>query len=372
MCLSNVHTCTCVGVCATDTYNCVTMIRDYRQSITWLRRLAVIAVVTSLASRVTSYDSCSVKFGRRGCAHRVVHGVSVVCNGHHVETVVPYNIPADTVHLTLVGFNLTRLTRADLDRFANVQCLTVTDSLALTEIDADAFSGLGSLVELTLDSTNINESQLAFIADESFANIELLAVTRDESLTHFTGHGATRQLHALRSLDLKHCAIDHISSSLYHELRRLERLDLTGNKLSSLNWTQIGGHITHLNSLLLAGNRLQTLPVSAHSVLYTVKELSLGDNPLHCNCQLHWLRDFYQQSAVDKTMDAVHCVSPEPQQLDDLVRDQRNAINFKCVGPEAPVIVWTKYDSDHRVEVNKTIFRSEFRYERRKVKGVDC
>jgi len=316
--------------------------------IHFIRNLLVVMIAMT---PVTSFDGCSVKFGRRGCSHRVVHGVTVVCNGRHVETTVPQNIPLDTVHLTLVGFNLTRLTKGDLEQFVSVQCLTLSDSRSLSDIDPDAFSGLSSLVELTLDATNINESQLAFVTQETFSNIELLAVTRADRLTHVTGHGATRQLHALRTLDFKYCAIEHISPILYHELRRLEKLDLTGNRLSSLNWTQIGSHVTHLNSLLLSGNRIQTLPTVAQGVLFAVKELTLGDNPLHCNCQLGWLRDFYHRSAVDKTLDMVYCASPKPHRINDVTQDQHDAINFKCFEPEAPIITWAEHGADRRAEV---------------------
>jgi len=308
------------------------------------RRLLCIFLVTSLMTSC-SYGGCFVNFGRRGCTHRIVHGVAVMCDGQGIETALPQNLPHDTVYLSLSNFNLTRLTKSQLDRFSSVQCLTVADSRHLTTIDVEAFSGLEALVELTLDGTRLDDADLAFIAHPVFSHVELLAVTRSPTLIRVTDHGAARSLHALKTLQLRDNSIEDISAGLFTELRRLERLDLTGNRLTSLNWTSLSA-VTQLNALLLAGNRLQTVPGSAHSVFFAVKELTLSGNPLHCNCQLDWLREFYSRSAVDKTVDSVYCAGPERLALVADTTDE----NFQCSQPEQPVISWTE-NEDGRVEV---------------------
>ena len=74
--------------------------------------LCLLAVLLH-AALTEAFEGCRITFGRRGCYHRVLKGVLVTCDGRGEATLVPQNIPLDTIYLSLVNFKFDKLQRSN-------------------------------------------------------------------------------------------------------------------------------------------------------------------------------------------------------------------------------------------------------------------
>lgn len=117
---------------------------------------------------------------------------------------------------------------------------------------------------------------------------------------------------SLHTLNLDHNLIDHIAEGVFGELYKLARLDMTSNRLRTLPpdplfarwalcatqgaiWEEplakfrnpVGVHCC-VTALALV-SRSQTGAISP-TPYNAVISLNFGGNPLHCNCELLWLR----------------------------------------------------------------------------------
>ena len=261
------------------------------------------------------------------------------------EPSVPQNLPQDTVYMSLQNFNLGDLKRADFARFTTIECLTIVDS-GVKSLEYETFSDMESLHELVMERTSLNDSQLQFMNNPNF-RAQLVTVSESPKIGALT-FSATKTLRHLKTLKFNGNGISDISPAIFPELRHVETLDLSRNKLSYLDWTLIG-ELSKLNNLYLDGNRFQTVPENMHRVYFAVKELTMANNPLHCNCKLKWLKEFYS-SAVDKQLDydLVQCTSPQPKLFMDVPLS-----DFTCSTPTAPVVSWLKL-AEQRFELNCT------------------
>lgn len=294
-------------------------------------------------SGVMPYEGCVVRYGRRGCYNRILTGVLAICDGRGEEEKFPHNLPQDTVYMSLTNFRFGQLTKGDFAPFKTIECLTIKDS-RVTGIDYDTFAEMESLHELVLSGTMLNNGDLGFVGHPNF-KADVLAVTESKTLTTININ-ATTTLHQLKIVDFQGNRIEHISPSFLLELRNVEKLDFSSNRLSVLEWTHLH-KMTELNKLFLASNRFQAIPQSMFSTFFAVKELSLANNPLHCNCKLKWLKEFYDY-AIDKTLDVSQVACASPTSFSILSASTRD---FTCSSPSSPKIVWTLLP-DGRFEVN--------------------
>ncbi|KAK2148793.1 hypothetical protein LSH36_482g01058 [Paralvinella palmiformis] len=291
------------------------------------------------------YEGCMIRYGRRGCFHRILNGVLVTCDGRGKESEVPQNLPGDAVYLSLVNFRLDSLQKANFTRFKSVECLTIVDSGVRT-IATDTFSLMENLHELVMENTSLHNGHLNFMAHPQF-KANLVAVARSRLLRR-VNISVTPNLREIKTLDLHNNSIESLDGRLFAELRNTEKLVLSHNRLKELDWAPLK-EMTKLNKLFLDHNRIQTVPEIVHSIFFAVKELRMAGNPLHCNCKLRWLRDFYQ-TAIDKTLDFddVNCISPHAVPMRRVPpRD------FICTRPSRPIVEWIRLDS-RRYEVNCT------------------
>ena len=90
-------------------------------------------------------------------------------------------------------------------------------------------------------------------------------------------------------------------------------------------------NVTTLRNLLLNGNNLQTLPDYLLSPFESISFVSMADNPLHCNCELVWFREF-----LGKTSTRVLATCNTPSKV-DVVRLPIDA--FRCHAPSIPYMV---------------------------------
>lgn len=166
--------------------------------------------------------------------------------------------------------------------------------------------------------------------------------------------GAFSELVNLRWLDLSNNRIKVLRRLVFEGLN-LQHLFLNGNRhltliagsLEGLMTTGLYLHdsslteippdvLSPLNSTLrylwLNGNELTGLDVPLRGLLYTLIHLRLGSNPLHCNCELMWLKEFHDRNGdVFKGAASPSCFSPS--RLKGKLFNQVTLFDFSCQVP---------------------------------------
>lgn len=83
--------------------------------------------------------------------------------------------------------------------------------------------------------------------------------------------------------------------TVFSMLRNLQLLDLSNNDIEDVDGNITADLLPQLVSLSLHGNEIETLPGELEPVFSRLHNLTLHDNPLHCNCELRWLAKWLER-----------------------------------------------------------------------------
>ncbi|XP_071215356.1 leucine-rich repeat and fibronectin type III domain-containing protein 1-like protein isoform X1 [Salvelinus alpinus] len=223
---------------------------------------------------------------------------------------VPPNIDRQTAELRLMDNFITTLRHRDFANMSSLIHLTLSRN-TISQIKPYAFADLQDLHALHLDA-----NRLTMLDD-----------------THFQG------LVNLRHMILANNQLHSISEGAFQDfLETLEDLDLSYNNLVNIPWETIG-LLASVNTLSLDHNLIEMVPEGIFSNLHKLARLdmtsnklkkippdplflripvyaklkgspltslvlSFGGNPLHCNCELMWLRRLTREDDLET------CASP--------------------------------------------------------------
>ncbi|KAM6958769.1 LOW QUALITY PROTEIN: leucine-rich repeat and fibronectin type III domain-containing protein 1-like protein [Aplochiton taeniatus] len=223
---------------------------------------------------------------------------------------VPAAIDRRTVELRLAENFITAVRKRDFANMTSLLHLTLSRN-TISQILPSAFQDLRRLRALHLDS-----NRLTLIKDDHFRGLT--------NLRHLIL--ANNQLYAISP----HAFDDFLST--------LEDLDLSYNNLAQVPWETIG-RLTNVNTLSLDHNLIEQVPQGVFTNLHKLAHLdmtsnklkkippdplflripvyakskgsplsslvlSFGGNPLHCNCELLWLRRLTREDDLET------CASP--------------------------------------------------------------
>ncbi|XP_056297430.1 leucine-rich repeat and fibronectin type III domain-containing protein 1-like protein isoform X2 [Pseudoliparis swirei] len=223
---------------------------------------------------------------------------------------IPAAIDRRTVELRLQENFITAVRRRDFANMTSLLHLTLSRN-TISQIFPSAFSDLRRLRALHLDSNRLTE-----IKDEHFhgltnlrhlilANNQLLSISShafDDFLSTLEDLDLSynnlaqvpwdtiRRLTNVNTLNMDHNLIENVPQGVFTNLHKLARLDMTSNKLKKIP----------PDPLFL---RIPVYAKSKGSPL-TSLVLSFGGNPLHCNCELLWLRRLTREDDLET------CASP--------------------------------------------------------------
>uniref|UniRef100_A0A1A8M927 Leucine-rich repeat and fibronectin type-III domain-containing protein 3 n=2 Tax=Nothobranchius TaxID=28779 RepID=A0A1A8M927_9TELE len=223
---------------------------------------------------------------------------------------IPPNIDRQTAELRLMDNFITTLRHRDFANMSSLIHLTLSrntisqirpftfadlqdlhalhlDANRLTVLDDSHFQGLVNLRHLILAN-----NQLHSISEGAFQ--DFLETLEDLDLSYNNLVDIPWETIALlvsvNTLSLDHNLIESVPEGIFSNLHKLARLDMTSNKLKKIP----------PDPLFL---RIPVYAKMKGSPL-TALVLSFGGNPLHCNCELVWLRRLTREDDLET------CASP--------------------------------------------------------------
>ncbi|XP_053789109.1 leucine-rich repeat and fibronectin type III domain-containing protein 1-like protein [Vidua chalybeata] len=223
---------------------------------------------------------------------------------------VPSGIDRRTAELRLMDNFITVLRRRDFANMTQLIHLTLSRN-TISQIMPYAFSDLRGLHALHLDSnrlTSINEdhfkglinlrhlilsnNQLSFISPKSLDDFLETIEDLDLSYNNLVDvpWATVAKLSNVNTVSLDHNLIEFVPEGIFSNLHKLARLDMTSNKLKKIPPDPLF-------------SRIPVYAKSKGSPL-TSLVLSFGGNPLHCNCELVWLRRLTREDDLET------CASP--------------------------------------------------------------
>ncbi|KFP39079.1 Leucine-rich repeat and fibronectin type III domain-containing protein 1-like [Chlamydotis macqueenii] len=292
---------------------------------------------------------------------------------------VPPSIDRRTAELRLMDNFITTLRRKDFANMTNLIHLTLSrntisqimpyaffdlkglhalhlDSNRLTYINEDHFKGLINLRHLILSNNQLNYISPGSL-DDFIETIEDLDLSYN-NLVNLPWETIAK-LSNVNTVSLDHNLIEFVPEGIFSNLHKLARLDMTSNKLKKIPPDPLF-------------SRIPVYAKSKGSPL-TSLVLSFGGNPLHCNCELVWLRRLTREDDLET------CASPpelmgkyfwsikeeefvcEPPMITHrtpkLTATEGQSISLKCkaVGDPDPYVRWISPDGKLVSNTSRTI-----------------
>ncbi|XP_048511480.1 adhesion G protein-coupled receptor A3 isoform X1 [Athalia rosae] len=189
---------------------------------------------------------------------------------------------------------------------AQSEWLKVKCESGLHEIKEIDISG----VSVELVQLDLSKNEIYLIESEVLKNLtNLRRLNLSVNKISSIDEGSFQGLQNLERLDLSRNQITTIDAHAFRQLTKLKRLDLSGNKLSAME-TTLFHDLLVLDRLKLNQNVLTTLKDGTFYGLNSLKQLDLSGNPWACDCNLYWFSNWIRNSSV-KLSPAPKCSSPE-------------------------------------------------------------
>lgn len=216
---------------------------------------------------------------------------------------IPNGIPKDSLQINLSGnvFKTSSITRANFSDYPQLEHLYLSEC-GIETIEVETFVDLGNLKWLDLSNNRIRVLQ-----DYTFRGLQLQHL--------FLNGNRNMQLRTRSFAGLE-------TTGLYLHECSLKRLH--PDVLFQLNLT--------LKYLWLDGNELERLDKKLLPLFQSLSHLRLGSNPFHCNCEVIWLKEFYDKNGeIFKGSPPPSCLTP--MKLKGKFFNTLSLFDFRCSPP---------------------------------------
>jgi hypothetical protein len=229
-----------------------------------------------------------------------------------------------------VDFEFNGIIDLDADAFvSNYRIRHVyLQSNSLADIRRDTFTGVPNLVQLYLNNNHIrnievgafsglSKLEILFLSENELDDLPLGLLAKLTKLKYFhaTHNGLTalrndtfKGLAALRHLNFIDNNIRFIEAGAFNGLVSLQNLRLAYNDISVIGFRAFS-RLRNLIQLDLYSNRIETIS-NFTNCIKNLDELTLGDNPLQCDCHLTRLQSWFEKHAITDSKANATCAGP--------------------------------------------------------------
>ncbi|XP_077597604.1 leucine-rich repeat and fibronectin type-III domain-containing protein 4-like [Stigmatopora nigra] len=289
---------------------------------------------------------------------------------------VPPHVDRRTVELRLADNFITQVGGEDFVNMSGLVDLTLSRN-TIHLIRPMAFADLESLRSLHLDGNRltavgprdlaglvnlqhliVNNNQLIRVSGQAFDDFLLTLEDLDMSYNNLqkVPWESIQNMASLHTLNLDHNLIDHIAEGVFGELYKLARLDMTSNRLRTLP-----------PDPLFARSQTGAISPTPYNAIIS---LNFGGNPLHCNCELLWLRRLIRGDDMETCATPLHLAGryfwsiPEEEFTCEpplitrhthklwVLEGQRAALKCRAIGDPEPAVHWVS--PDDRIVANSS------------------
>ncbi|XP_013385970.1 leucine-rich repeat-containing protein 15 [Lingula anatina] len=205
----------------------------------------------------------------------------------------------------------------------------------LRYIANETFLSFNSLEELYLD----NQQLVGLFNPHTFNGLEknLKVLSIDNVGFSSTAWLSLKPLTKLRTLNLCHNQVTIIPNYFFENFTHLNTLKLCHNSMYTLAQATLYGLQSTLRRLLLNNNNIVSMDRCTFNEFHFLEEVTLGGNPLQCDCRLQWLKEwvnrtftpFLQQVLIDWRCD-------QPEDVQGKLFRMIPWENFTCVRQPIP------------------------------------
>lgn len=251
-----------------------------------------------------------------------------------------------------------RLKQVPTLSFFHLQCLATLNMADnnLNNLAELSFSPLSQLHELSLDSNhisrihnrafvhlpnltvlNLENNRLFQVPSDPLSvlsNLEMLTLSRN--ILSVMMPNAFRGLTQLRTLVISNSPLSEVHRDALLDNGYLTKVVMENNR--QLSRIEPGTFLAQSNSLVflsLRANRISTLQPGTVN-LQRIKQLDLKENPLVCNCSIHWLAEYFRSSNHSSLLnEQIRCHRPASHAGKPLVAMSR--ADLSCPQMESPL-----------------------------------
>lgn len=238
----------------------------------------------------------------------------------------------------------------------SLSTLGLEGNLPLEDIAVQAFDGASVSAIYIYNSTLSGQSVVAFEPlGKSLTSLlwqhnrRPLTFTEEQfrpfsfRLLNLNNNGITNT-DFLRYVDTRVLALDSnpigsISFSRRSSLQHLRNLQLQNTGISHLHGQLFKG-LPYLEELHLSDNKITKLPENMKPVFARLQSLTLDGNPLHCNCELVWFKQWVTSSSIGEV--GANCKTPQDVPLVDVSEEE-----MVCSAPTAVNISQSYQSTKH-------------------------
>ena len=227
----------------------------------------------------------------------------------------------------------------------NMQPLLLSDGslkglkLELLDLTDNGLLNTDYLEDVTSDIVDLDDNPLEeFDCDDcdDLRSTRVLSIM-NANIKHITRENFA-QLVSLVELDLENNDLTVFNATVFERNKVLETIDLSFNDISDFEGdfkTVLPG----IDDIFLHGNDIETLPHHLEPLFNRLDNLTLQDNPLHCNCEVRWFVKWLEKNRdILQDIDSVTCGTPEARNITTI-----SDYGFQC---RAPTIFNATFDTD--------------------------
>ncbi|UJR36429.1 hypothetical protein I4U23_029152 [Adineta vaga] len=221
---------------------------------------------------------------------------------------------SDIEHIHLLSLKSNSIRILHTESFRNTHFVDILDlsDNPLEIIESYAFNGLKSVGTLILClSSTCSIKQIDPYAFFGFHTCDRILLTG----LHLSLHSNSfSYMTSIRLVNLSHSDISHIHNYAFQTSEHIGEIDLSSSLISAID-VHAFDQLVNVSLLNLQGNLIRLFEKSIfQSLIYSIKQINLDNNPIQCDCTLEWYLE--QRSNQFKLPDV--CTGP---------------IGYECLSP---------------------------------------